>query len=1458
MLVHKVLRRVNYRWMSTMEKAPKAAICVIANEVLSGKTLDTNSNYLAKFLFRKGIDLVRINVIPDDAEVIAQTVMDLSNLVGKSGYVFTSGGIGPTHDDITYESIAKAFDVPLEVHEPTCSALSDFLAAKGQEINEDRLRMVMFPKGANVLKTASWVPIVAMKNVYILPGIPRLLHQMIESTESHFKGVPILQAQIQSHLLEGVIATGLKRIQNQFPSVMIGSYVNTKEDDIPIEKRSFQVQVTLYSRSQVDIDQVIPLVVKAIDGWVVPCLNCLLEKVLLSIRITMGNEPMQTLLEDLGDDNWTEHALVQSIYDKYHKLPLATTEDAFDGTEKDISFNINSQRLLSQCRNGWLDLVAASIILSLHLMTFETFLVICSSGISTSVYFYYGIGLNQPSFGANLSWTIVSFAVVSPMIMQIRQAFVRRELALDVIAEVKALMCNVLIANLMWNWGDNQRNKLPKAHAQKTKQILYGILIDLQKLITLPTFTRGRHQFTSFGKEEARDFLNLFHGLSRRITFSIQQLHYQVEIMKVVGLPANEASRINQYHWLLQARIEKLCNIKLYRTPQATRSFTRLSILLLPLVYGPYYVYIATATPNVHTNLSFALILSVVTSLIMIGIFNVELALEDPFTDEGLDGVKVPRVIAHFSCIFKNTNEFLDIAINKDAHKASSEHILSFEIWREKSQAMGDQKDWTEDPLLNDAFQSLHEGEYYMTINDVLAEKSNVYGRVKATEVTIHPNMSFFEHCQASLMDWYAAGVIFWSHLVNFDSFLVLFVSIGATTGYYYYTPTDSSGNSSHFAANLSWILVTFAIVSPMIMQIKQAFTRRENALDAIAEMKAIACNILLANTVWNWGNDGRQLLPAEHNPRAKVLIRGLAMDLYAFLKMPTFTRGRHRFTSSGVAEAKQYNCQVDLYFQRMMVAFRQLHNQIEVMKGFGLPPNEASRANQYHWFLQARFEKLCNIKLYRTPQATRSFIRLCILLLPLFYGPYYVYIISSSDGHTNFAFALVLSAMTSITMIGIFNVEKALEDPFTEEGLDGIQTDLAFRRFFLALDTVYSYSALKLICVNLRQPREECRIFTFPMSHESSNSSHDWTNDPLVRSAFACINRAEDHYIAINGPMFEEEQHYDKLKIRAVTMAPNMNFAAHCHDSILDLYTSCVVFWSHLINFDSAIVFVISIVAPIGYYYYTPTDSSGNSTHFSANISWILITFAVVSPMIMQIRQAFTRRENALDSIAEMKAIACNILLANTTWNWGKNGRQTLPPDHNRKAKLLIRGLLSDLYTILKMPTFTRGRHRFTKSGVAEAAQFNFEVDTIIQRMMVAFHQLHLQVETMKAQGIPANEASRINQYHWFLQARFERLCNIKLYRTPQATRSFTRLMIMLLPLFYGPYYVYISSSRDGNTSFAFALVLSAMTSLVMIGIFNVEKVLEDPFTQEGLDSVQLDTTFRRLFLEIDTIYSE
>ncbi|KAH9086476.1 hypothetical protein LEN26_020123 [Aphanomyces euteiches] len=351
--------------------------------------------------------------------------------------------------------------------------------------------------------------------------------------------------------------------------------------------------------------------------------------------------------EALDHSDWTRDPLLAEAYVGFNDLVIPSTQATFPDASAVLLRGGGWNALMTHCYASLLDIAAAMYVFWFHLLTLETVLVVIMAAASPSAYYFIGFHASGSYFGANLSWTLVTFAIVSPMIMQIRQAFTRREAALDAIAEMKAITANVLMANAIWDWGKNERSKLPADHVIKTKSYLVGVLNDLEELLTLPTFTRGRHQFTTAGISSAKGHVHRFHYLGRRIAYIITLLHRQVEVMKFLGLPANEASRINQYHWFIQARIEKLCNIKLYRTPQATRSFTRLCILALPLFYGPYYVYIAAAGTNgVHTNFAFALTLSIATSLIMIGIFNVEMALEDPFTEQGLDGVKVHRAIA--------------------------------------------------------------------------------------------------------------------------------------------------------------------------------------------------------------------------------------------------------------------------------------------------------------------------------------------------------------------------------------------------------------------------------------------------------------------------------------------------------------------------------------------------------------------------------------------------------------------------------------------------------------------------------------------------------------------------------------------------------------------------------------------------------------------------------------------
>ena len=138
------------------------------------------------------------------------------------------------------------------------------------------------------------------------------------------------------------------------------------------------------------------------------------------------------------------------------------------------------------------------------------------------------------------------------------------------------------------------------------------------------------------------------------------------------------------------------------------------------------------------------------------------------------------------------------------------------------------------------------------------------------------------------------------------------------------------------------------------------------------------------------------------------------------------------------------------------------------------------------------------------------------------------------------------------------------------------------------------------------------------------------------------------------------------------------------------------------------------------------------------------------------------------------VKSIVVNIQLANTLWNWDKDGRASLPPEHAQKSRLLLRQVLNDMMYILHLPTFNRGRHRFTQIGQRECSEISPRIDLTLKRITYTIKQCHEQIEVLKARGLPANEASRANQYHWFLLARIERVFNFKVSRVYSSSHLF------------------------------------------------------------------------------------
>ncbi|KAG1663065.1 hypothetical protein FOA52_011585 [Chlamydomonas sp. UWO 241] len=198
----------------------------------------------------RGVDLVRAEFIPDSVDEIARSVIDLKRRVGPDGFVFTSGGIGPTHDDVTYEALAKAFGAPLQLHTPTVERMRVDYSRRGLELNEARLQMATLPTPSEVLFTPGlWVPLVNLQGVYILPGIPRLFQSMVLAHQERFTGPAAHFVALYTSLGEGDLAGPLAAVAKLHPSVAIGSYPNTAAEPAPgAQPLPFKVKLQLTGR----------------------------------------------------------------------------------------------------------------------------------------------------------------------------------------------------------------------------------------------------------------------------------------------------------------------------------------------------------------------------------------------------------------------------------------------------------------------------------------------------------------------------------------------------------------------------------------------------------------------------------------------------------------------------------------------------------------------------------------------------------------------------------------------------------------------------------------------------------------------------------------------------------------------------------------------------------------------------------------------------------------------------------------------------------------------------------------------------------------------------------------------------------------------------------------------------------------------------------------------------------
>jgi len=234
-----------------MKDTLNAAVLLIGDELLSGSIQDVNLVHIAKTLEQRGIRVRETRIVPDIEDEIADAI---NHLRAKFNYVFTTGGIGPTHDDITSDSIAKAFGVKNVIQQNVFDAFKAYLDSKGREFTPAAQRMAYAPEGAEMIETGgSAIPGYRVDNVFVMAGVPRIMKAMLAASLDRLEsGSAILSDAVHANVMEGEIAQALSEIQNQHRDVDIGSY----PQDPLTSSTSYSVIMVVRGVDQLEIDAV--------------------------------------------------------------------------------------------------------------------------------------------------------------------------------------------------------------------------------------------------------------------------------------------------------------------------------------------------------------------------------------------------------------------------------------------------------------------------------------------------------------------------------------------------------------------------------------------------------------------------------------------------------------------------------------------------------------------------------------------------------------------------------------------------------------------------------------------------------------------------------------------------------------------------------------------------------------------------------------------------------------------------------------------------------------------------------------------------------------------------------------------------------------------------------------------------------------------------------------------------
>jgi len=295
----------------------------------------------------------------------------------------------------------------------------------------------------------------------------------------------------------------------------------------------------------------------------------------------------------------------------------------------------------------------------------------------------------------------------------------------------------------------------------------------------------------------------------------------------------------------------------------------------------------------------------------------------------------------------------------------------------------------------------------------------------------------------------------------------------------------------------------------------------------------------------------------------------------------------------------------------------------------------------------------------------------------------------------------------------------------------------------------------------------------------------------------------------------------------------------------VFNTSTSFIVFFTHLISLEGICSICIS-VALTAYLHENKADINGDA------LDWVLLSFAVITPISAIISMAFGRRERALVELASFRASCLSLYQSHAMWGWDWKENTSGRPEPMKHAEKTVNSLqhsdevMRSLLNLcifmaryLTLPNCTRARHKLTSLGRKEAEETLDVAAGIVLEIESELCSLGFFCEYLKANGLPGNEAARMRQWERFLSENFEKLRVVKRYRTPQGLRSFGRLFSLFLPPFYAPYYAELARSLN---SLGVGLTFAVLTSIALTSLFETASQMEDPFLETSvLDGIQV-----------------